>query len=232
MKHLNAVDPDTVKIMKQAHRANWDLLAELHLRHSSGLLQQTQYDQFRLTAVAMEERSSTSTLPPQPSPSFTNQPHTASKKPTKRRKRNQAASTLTTNDPNVFGHQHVRFGSAGTMLAVSLGEVPVWHRDLGDSMRVPSIVFTTKKAILSIIIECGTKKTLVTVKINPGDVVGFTAQRYLHKLVRDPSDKSDGEFMVFTAWTEEYTEELATEEGALDRILDKIEKEAVDGFIV
>lgn len=103
----------------------------------------------------------------------------------------------------------VRFGGAGTVLAISRGEVDQYHVDAGDTRRLPSIVFCTKPAILHVIIG----KAEIKVHLAPGDAVGFVAGQYLHKLVRDPDDDSPGELYIFTAWTESRVAKHVQEHG-------------------
>lgn len=105
----------------------------------------------------------------------------------------------------------VRYGSAGTVLAVSRGEVADYHVDKGDHTRHPSVIFCNKPAILYVKVA-GVE---LRVELAAGDAVGLVACAYQHKFVRDPEDKSEGQFYVFTAWTERSIVEKVADYGKL-----------------
>lgn len=121
---------------------------------------------------------------------------------------NQLYTTIQAMDRNFIEGRDTstRFGGAGTVLCVSLGDVDRFHIDTGDSPRYPSVVFCTQPAILHV--QMG--RCMLQVPLAPGDVVGFSASQYLHKLVRAGTEPP----IVFTAWTEAQTVERARKWGA------------------
>ncbi|EIW72665.1 hypothetical protein TREMEDRAFT_58834 [Tremella mesenterica DSM 1558] len=88
----------------------------------------------------------------------------------------------------------VRLGGMGMMLAVSWGEGTEWHVDAKDYGNHYTIISVLTSPALLHLPELG-----CTILIHPGDVVGFLAHRYLHKLEPVPLDTSAGSVAAGTS---------------------------------
>ncbi|RXK34911.1 hypothetical protein M231_07816, partial [Tremella mesenterica] len=81
----------------------------------------------------------------------------------------------------------LRLGGMGMMLAVSWGEGTDWHVDSKDYGNHYTIISVLGSPALLHLPELG-----CTIRVKPGDVVGFLAHRYLHKLEPLRDDCGDG----------------------------------------
>ncbi|EIW71662.1 hypothetical protein TREMEDRAFT_71222 [Tremella mesenterica DSM 1558] len=106
-------------------------------------------------------------------------------------------------------HRHnlsFRMGGIGTMMAVSWGEGTDWHYDRRDSGNRYTVITVLGRAALLHLPQLG-----YTLRIKPGDAVGFLAEQQLHKLELDKSDTSEGPQIVFTCWTDRFTSESSSQ---------------------
>ena len=54
--------------------------------------------------------------------------------------------------------------------------------------------------------------------MKPGDVVGFLAQRYKHKLVPEKGEGGEGRQIIFTCWSDQNAQDCIKRDGDFDDI--------------
>lgn len=213
MQFLLKVDPVTAKGMRNAHRGTAAFLCDLYNRFHDGTLPSATHNQFYTTVQAMDRLFLESAKELE----VTEEDCRLTEIEIQELEAEIQQLAISANSKQQkqrligFGNATTRLGNTGTVLSVSLGEVKRFHIDKGDYKRYPSVVFCNKAAILQLALEHGGRYCLVNVQLAAGDVVGFSASQFLHQLIRDPRDTSNGQFLVFTAWTETQTLERVQE---------------------